>query len=105
MTENSRLLKRRIQVLRNGADLSYRGVAGCTGARVPSPRSDARRYLASGDALPAGYRIRLRGAVRYAWQRATGFGALQPPFRQNRIITGHFNIEIVLQRERNGILH
>ena len=54
---------------------------------------------------PAGDRTGLRRAAGHARQRTAGFGALQLPLGQNRIVASHLDIDIVLERERDGILH
>ena len=103
MTERGVLLDDRIQVLSDGPDLRDRGIrAGSVRSRAG--HADSRRGLAACYALPAGDRSSLRCAAGYTRQRTTGLGALQLPLGDERIVAADFDIDIIFERQRDGVL-
>ena len=98
------LLKDGIERLRHRADLGDGCIGGTSAGAVATGATDSRGLLTAEDALAGCNRTCLRRAAGHARQRTTGLGALDAPLLQNRVIASHLNIDIVFERERDGIL-
>ncbi len=68
-------------------------------------RAHAGGRLASSDALTIGHVTGLSGAAGHSGQRSAGPGALQLPLGQDRVVARDFDVDIVFERQRDGILH
>src|SRR2546421_12003157 len=97
VTEDGRFLDGGIERLGDGADLRDSGIGRGGAGGGTGSGGDASGGLATGDTLPAGNRVGLRGAAGHAGQGATSLGALEAPVRQDGGIAGDFDIDIVVQ--------
>ena len=104
VTEAGGFLESGIEVLGNGADLGNGGIASAGAVAGITATAYARCRLTTQNTLATGDAGGLAGATLNAGERATGFGALQAPFEERRLIAGKFNVNIVIQREGNGVL-
>ncbi len=99
-----RVLKNRIQVLCHRSDLRNGGAAAAAAA-AGAVRRQAGRDLAAHHALAAGSLIDQAVPVGDAAQRAPALSSLQRPFGAQRSVAIHLQIEIILDRQRDCVLH
>src|ERR1700678_4336817 len=103
MAEGAVLLQDGIQVLSNRSDLRDCCVrAAPIGAR--SWNADSSRGLAACHTLPIGNRTSLGSSAGHARQGAARLRSLQVPLRDERIVAAYFDVDVVFERERNGVL-
>ena len=105
MAEHGVFLDDGVQRLGDRTDLSDGRIGGGGAAVSIASRAHASGRLASGDPLTIGHVTGLGGAARHTGQRSARPGAFQLPLGQDRVVARHFDVDVVFQRERDGILH